>query len=73
MKVQNMNVMQSNGLRFKAGHSNPHQAPVPLGRSYSEFPNATANDSRPRDQVADKVDASKVMHSSSSANTQKNA
>lgn len=43
-------------MSFKSSSSNPMDAPLPHGRSYSEFPGSRANDSLPNDKVGAKVD-----------------
>lgn len=43
-------------MSFKSASSNPMDVPLPLGRSYSEFPKSIATDSNPRDRFQDKVD-----------------
>lgn len=56
-------------MSFKSASSDPKDAPLPLGRSYSEFPASTANETRPRGRFQDKVDVRSIEKGDASTAT----
>ena len=56
-------------MKFKTASNNPHAMPVPLGRSWSEFPVTRANDSNPRGAFQNKVDSRNIMKGNETTQT----